>query len=188
MRCAEFRVRLDAVLDARRAPQEDAELNSHARHCPKCFDWMNCQADLLSAISSVAEVTPRPDFSVRVLQQLEVCRRQETKRRRFVISSVALAASLLLAVLFPWRSVNWFQPEETLIHSPRAIDTAAGMENHYLRLAQTTRHLASDITSPQIALAGEVVEGFKPVTRSVYGALQNLWRTVPGRDVARVVL
>ncbi len=85
-------------------------------------------------------------------------------------------------------SVNWFQPEETLIHSPSAINTAAGMENHYLRLAQTTRHLASDITSPQIALAGEVVEGFKPVTRSVYGALQNLWRTVPGRDVARVVL
>src|SRR4029078_6479921 len=105
MRWAEFRVRLDAALDARRSPQDDAELNSHARHCPKCFDWMNCQVDLLSAISSVAEVSPRPDFSVRVLQQLEVCQRQETKRRRFVISSVALAASLLLAVLFPWHSM-----------------------------------------------------------------------------------
>jgi predicted anti-sigma-YlaC factor YlaD len=188
MRCAEFRLRLDAVLDARRAPQEDFELNSHARHCPKCFDWMNSQADLMAVVGSLATVSPRPDFGVQVLQQFEVRRRQEKKQRRFVVSAVALAASLLLAVVFPWRSLNWFQPGEMPSNSPTGVGAVAELQNHYLKLAQTTRHLANDIATPQIALAGEVVEGFKPVTRSVYGALQNLWRTLPGSDVAQSVL
>jgi predicted anti-sigma-YlaC factor YlaD len=187
MRCAEFRVRLDGVLDARRAPQRDPELKAHARHCPKCAQWMAGHDELIATIAELPTISPAPDFGLQVLQEFAQVQRQRIRRQHLAHWSMALAGGLLLA-LISWQNLNLYHADSIpKIGSHPALGTVA-FESHYLQLAETTRNLAGNITSPQVELVGEVAEGFKPVTRSVYSALHNLWRTLPGSDVAQAML
>jgi hypothetical protein len=40
------------------------------------------------------------------------------------------------------------------------------------------------LKSHQLVVVGEVAEGFKPVTSSVFTALNTLWRALPGSESA----
>ncbi len=187
MRCAEFRVRLDGILDARCSPQRDPELRAHARHCPKCAEWLAGHDELLAAVPDLPMISPAPDFGLQVLQELAQVQRQSNHRKRLAQLTMALAAGLLIA-LASWRSLSVFQGDSVPKFVNHPALGAVAFEAHYLQLAETTRNLAGNITSPQVELAGEVAEGFKPVTRSVYSALHNLWRILPGSDVAQTML
>ena len=99
LNCAEFKVRLDAALDARRPPQRDADLSRHARKCPKCAQWLASHATLLGAVQSFPAIVARADFSARVVQQFEADVRTAVRWRRLAIASLAVAAGLLIALL-----------------------------------------------------------------------------------------
>ena len=187
MRCAEFRVRLDGILDARRSPQRDPELKAHARHCPKCAEWMAGHDELLAAVPDLSMISIAQDFGLLVLQELAQAERLRIRRKRLSQLTMALAAGLLIA-LASWRSLGVFRGDSVAKFANHPAFGTIAFETHYLQLAKTTRNLAGNITSPQVELAGEVAEGFKPVTRSVYSALHNLWRTLPGSDVAQSML
>ena len=143
--------------------------------------------ELISAVADLPMNSPAPDFGIKVLQELAQVQRQNNRRKRLARLTMALAAGLLIA-LASWRSLGVFQGDSVPKFANHPASGAVAFETHYLQLAKTTRNLAGNITSPQVELAGEVAEGFKPVTRSVYSALHNLWRTLPGSDVAQTML
>src|SRR5262245_39137682 len=175
--CAEFKMRLDEVLDARRQPDRDQQLRDHARRCAKCAQWMDDHKVLLATVGEIAGESPRPDFSFQVLQAVEIQQRQQ-RRRVWRAALLALAAGLLIAAV-GWRIPRGSQLPQELANEGQPPTFA---------YASIVVDLASSLTTKPTRLAGEVAEGFKPVTSSVYTALHTLWRTLPGSESAQKVL
>jgi predicted anti-sigma-YlaC factor YlaD len=175
--CRRFRSRLDAVLDERRRPEQDAQLRSHARHCPDCEAWMKSQMMALAALASMADEECPPDFAFRVVQSVEPVGRP-SHWRRLAVAAMAVAAGLLLAIL-SWRSPEAApnRPETPLVKQSPTV-------RPYEILARETEHLAVNLKSHQLVVVGEVADGFKPVTSSVFTALNTLWRALPGSESA----
>lgn len=97
MQCDEFDARLDNLLDRRSLPADDLRLQRHARVCPRCRDQLTTTVRLLSGLD-LLEVPPlRSDFAQRVVQ--EVVPASQTRRVWWSPSAIAVAATLLLALL-----------------------------------------------------------------------------------------
>jgi len=175
--CRRFKARLDAVLDERRRPEQDSQLRSHARHCPECTSWMKSQTMALTALESMAAEECPADFAFRVLQSIEPVRRP-SHWRRWAVAALALAAGLLLAIL-GWRSPDAApnQPQTPLANQSPVVQP-------YEIFARETEHFAVNLKSHQLVVVGEVADGFKPVTSSVFTALNSLWRALPGSESA----
>jgi len=175
--CRRFKTRLDAVLDERRRPEQDARLRSHARHCPDCAAWMKSQTIALAALESMVGEECPADFAFRVLQSVEPVRRPGL-RRRWAIVAMSVAAGLLLAIL------GWRSPEVAPNRPQTPIAKQSPVVPSYEILARETEHFAVNLRSRQLVVVGEVADGFKPVTSSVFTALNTLWRALPGSESA----
>jgi hypothetical protein len=152
LNCADFKSRLDAVLDNRRSPQLDLPLSAHARRCPACAKWLATQTSLLDQLQDTPPPEPGPNFAVQVLQTMEVHRGQQRRRRLQAIISLAVAASLLIAV------INW-----------RGPGTPDGISNHLV--ASHPPKIPAEV----LQRVDAVSQDFKPVSGSVYTALNAFW-------------
>jgi predicted anti-sigma-YlaC factor YlaD len=175
--CRRFKARLDAVLDERRRPEQDRQLRSHARHCPDCAAWMKSQTTALAALESMADENCPADFAFRVLQSVEPVRRP-ARWRRWAVTALAVAAGLLLAIL------GWRSPETAPNRPQTPMAKQSPAVPPYEIIARETEHFADDFKAHQLIVVGEVAEGFKPVTSSVFTALNTLWRALPGSESA----
>jgi len=175
--CRQFKWRLDAVLDERQQPEQDSQLRTHARHCPDCAAWMREQTSALSALESLADANCPPDLAFRVVQSFAAQRRHPALWRRWAVAALSVAAGLLLLVLI-WRNgdIERRQP-----HMP--ITTQSPLPAYELLARE-----ADNWKTKQLGVVGEVAHGFKPVTSSVYTALNNLWRALPGSESAQRTL
>ncbi|HEY2882153.1 MAG TPA: hypothetical protein VGJ15_06955 [Pirellulales bacterium] len=177
MQCAEFKVRLDWVLDHRGQPDDDLKLRAHARNCPDCGDWMSAHTELFSDVTELAPAPPNADFALCVLQTVETERQRFRRLRMRAVAALSLAAALVISVV-GWQIVG---SSDTV--APSGGGSSQPIALNYRQLAETTRI----VTSENLALMGQVAEGLKPVT-SVYTALNSLLRTLPGNELANVVL
>ena len=175
--CRRFKARLNAVLDERRGPEHDSQLRLHARHCPDCASWMKSQTTALAALESMADEECPADFAFRVVQSVEPVR-QPSRWRRWAVAALALAAGLLLAVL------GWRSPETTPNRPETPVAKQSPAVPTYELLARETEHFAVNLRSHHLVVVGEVAEGFKPVTSSVFTALNTLWCALPGGESA----
>jgi predicted anti-sigma-YlaC factor YlaD len=177
--CRRFKARLDAVLDERRRPEQDAQLRSHARHCPGCASWMKSQTMALAALESMAPEERPADLAFRVLQSVDADRRQSVVHwRRWAVAAMAVAAGLLLAIL------GWRSPDAAPNRPGTEVVEQSPAVRPYEILARETEHFAVNLRSHQLIVVGEVADGFKPVTSSVFTALNTLWRALPGGESA----
>ena len=176
LECRQFRARLDLVLDERLRPERDPELRAHARRCSNCAGWMKAQTRALAALESMADAECPADLAFRVVQSHEPDRRRPLHWRRWTIASLAIAAGLLLAIL-SWRSPEANRPETPLAKQSPPVPP-------YELLARETQDFAFNLKAHQLVVVGEVAEGFKPVTSSVFSALNTLWRALPGSESA----
>jgi hypothetical protein len=151
LNCAAFKARLDVVLDSHRSPHLDILLSAHAQRCPACAQWLATQMALLDSLQSLPLVEPDPDFAVRVVQTSQVHRQQQQRRRLGAMVSLAVAASLLIA-MFVWRG-------------PAQSENVA--DAHGAR--------APKISAEVLKRVDKVTQDFKPVTGSVYTALNAFW-------------
>jgi hypothetical protein len=71
MSCEKFEIRLQALLDERLRPEDDAPLRSHADGCPSCGARLAAQAALWDGLASRPEPQPSVDFVDRVLRNVE---------------------------------------------------------------------------------------------------------------------
>jgi hypothetical protein len=148
--CTGFRARLDAVLDERDAPQLDLQLRAHARHCLKCADWLETQTAILETVEGAGSSERQVDLAVPVLQKFETARRERLRRLRRTVASVAVAASLLVAINV-WRGPG----------VPDVQNNAVAM--------------TPEIPAEVMERMGKVSEDIKPVSGSVYTALNAIW-------------
>jgi hypothetical protein len=111
MRCHEFESRLQAVLDARRDPEQDRILLDHARVCDDCYSTLLAQRRLLDLLRCTLPPASGDDAKDRLVAVLEAeARRQRlaacvhpARTVRTVAPRVAvLAASLLSVGLAMW--------------------------------------------------------------------------------------
>jgi predicted anti-sigma-YlaC factor YlaD len=180
MQCPEFKTRLDWILDHRESPRHDAKLRAHARQCSNCADWLDAHDMLLAGFQQAQFPRPVADFSLRVLGTVEAQRVQRKRWRVLAVACLSVAAALLVIVL-SWRSSD-APPvaQEPNVRAP--VRPLVAMD--YEQFAQRTMNL----TTKQLVLMGKVAEGFKPVTSSVYTALNSLLRSLPGSELANVLL
>jgi hypothetical protein len=152
LNCAGFRSRLDAVLDSRRSPQLDLPLRAHARRCRQCASWLATQTELLEALPEICGPKARPDFALQVVQTVEISCQWRQRRVRRAIVCAAMAAGLVIAIAgFSGRR----EPD--------------GAVNSQL-LSRSSK-----IPAVVLKQMDEVTQDFKPVSGSVYTALNAIW-------------
>lgn len=99
MRCDEFEVRLNQVLDRRRSPGGDPQLRDHAQGCPDCREQLATMGQLLDGLD-LLEVPPlADDFALRVVSRVVPPAPNHPQRSSWLPSAVAVAAVLLLSLL-----------------------------------------------------------------------------------------
>jgi anti-sigma factor RsiW len=152
LNCAAFKSRLDAVLDSRRSPQLDLPLRAHARRCRTCAQWMATQTELMDAVQVGSVPELRPDFALQVVQTAETQRRQQKRGLRRAVASLAVAAGLLIGV--------------TVMKSPTLQDA-----NHDSEVATTSPAIPPEV----LKQVGQVSQDIKPMSGSVYTALNAIW-------------
>ena len=128
------------------------------------------------------DVEPRPapalasDFGIRVLQSVNAERRQKNRWRIWTAASLSVAASLAIA-MFSARHAEF-----------DAVPGTSAREWRPHEMANSIAAEAGRLTNKQFVLVGKMADGVRPVTSSVYSALNNLWRALPGSELAHAVL
>ncbi len=152
LNCTAFKSRLDAVLDSRRSPQLDLPLRAHVRRCRSCAQWLATQTELMDAlpVGSVPEL--RSDFALQVVGTAEIQRRRQQRGLRRAVAALAVAAGLLIGV--------------TVMRSPAPSNVAN----------QEEVAVASPGIPPEVLKqVGQVSQDIKPMSGSVYTALNAIW-------------
>ena len=98
MLCEKFELRMQMLLDARRHPEFDDELQSHASQCAECRRDLAAQEKLFAGLELFDPPALSPDFSQRVIADLQVSR-PSTWSRVGRLGAIAVAASLLVALV-----------------------------------------------------------------------------------------
>lgn len=152
LNCAAFKSRLDSVLDGRRPPQLDLQLRAHARDCRPCARWLATQMALLDTVQDIATPEPRFDFALQVVQTVKIERQRQHRQRLRAMVYAAVAASALIAV--------------TIGRGPDAPQEAAN-----LPIASHPPKIPAEV----LQRVDEVSQNIKPVSGSVYTALNAIW-------------
>ena len=106
MRCEEFELRLNEILDRRRNPRSDAELWLHATSCPDCGDLLAGYQALFAGFKR-REVAAEPEaLAARVRLQLGPHRGRGAWRDRAPLALIA--AALVVVAILPglWNGVG----------------------------------------------------------------------------------
>lgn len=99
MRCDGFDTRLQNLMDRRRAPDRDPRLREHAGRCERCRHQLQAAVRLLNGLELLEVPALSDDFSDRVLQQLSCSLPPAPVANKSATRILAMAATLLLAVL-----------------------------------------------------------------------------------------
>lgn len=205
MRCEDFEIRLNDVLDERRTLASDAELAEHARRCGACGELARGYEELLAGLSH--ELPPAPIWlAERAVEEALLKPPGDQSRPRFIerLPLFALAASVLIAAGVMWWNGSRQQVPNKLADeiALRAKSTAQPVEGAR-QAAETapaavnrvpggtddakTDEVAGVLPGTDWAPAGaqwaqEVADGLRPVTRPTVGAISgflNLWGISP---------
>jgi hypothetical protein len=152
LNCAAFKSRLDEVLDSRWSPQLDLPLRAHARRCRSCAQWLATQTELMEALPVGGVPELRPDFALQIVQTAETQRQQQKRVMLRAVAALAVAAGLMIGV--------------TVMRSPAPSDVAN----------QEEVAVASPEIPPEVLKqVGQVSQDIKPMSGSVYTALNAIW-------------
>jgi anti-sigma factor RsiW len=164
--CDEFEARLNDLLDRRIAPDDDSQLCSHARRCPRCADRMSAQLAVSAALKDLRPEGPDETFPFAVMNRFEQEQTIATRprHRQWIAIALATAATGLIALTL-WRGTS------TPV-APTEVTNSS-----YDRLAEETQELATLVSQLQSEVMNELAEGFKPVTTS-FGAAYDVFRRV----------
>jgi hypothetical protein len=182
MRCVQFELRLNQLLDDRRDPDSDLELAEHARECPDCADLLLGHEMLLQGVATekLDEPAAGRDFAVRVAAEVANSAR-DSSWRRWNWTIPTIAAALLLALAF-WHRFGGLNNPAAPGHGPGAnlfaTDDDAAYRGLYARTVKLTKEFREQ--SPQ--WAEHMADGLKPVADSMSAALHGLRRTFSGTE------
>jgi len=105
MKCEEFEVRLNEVLDARDRPELTSELRQHCETCRSCREIASAYGIMLDGFYLLTTPEAPVDLSARVLAALNaepmvtVAQPAHSRRAMWAASLLATAAAVLLVVL-----------------------------------------------------------------------------------------
>lgn len=198
MRCEQFEQRLQRCLDRRQRPSDDPALRRHAGVCPQCRGTLAACARLADGLDLLELPVPDESFPQRVVSHVRVHRRSPVSRRRLVGAVLAVAASLLVALLpqFVVRDQSPSVSERTaasdaappvdgMSASPRAVAATPAMA--------VPTGLIADVRIPLIPWTSwpatwsfqtwdpidRLAGGLTPITASLGVAVQEIRRTIP---------
>ena len=185
MNCTEFETRLNELLDQRRSLTGDRLLAEHATGCAECAQLAAEYSILVATMAKLpqeaflSEKSLRPEFSLEVLKSLELREvGQAGWSRKKVLRSAAIAMAAAAAVLVA--VMNWPRPEGDG-QLPGGTTTVATTSSQSILLAGEWELLVRDAAAERMGWMGDVAEGFRPVTQSLYSALNALRRALPGQ-------
>ncbi len=98
MRCEEFEIRLDELIDSRTRPSADAALVAHASQCANCERLLRDYESLLDGVVNMPMPSVPAGLPLRVVADWRSVPRKHVPRRR-AIAALALAATLLVAAI-----------------------------------------------------------------------------------------
>ncbi len=190
MQCVKFEERLQQLLDERVAVETDRGIVEHAQSCPMCQSTLRAQDRLFTGLRAMS-IPPAPrDLGHRVLDQMYITRRA-TQRRRWIVISLATAASLIVALL------SFMGPLSEMARQNKAENggLALGVSGSF----NSAQELANDRATEDLRLllrewvsriSDQSIDSFDSVDRLAIGmrplaltfnlALDTLRRTLPG--------
>ncbi len=197
MQCAEFRTRLNRLLDQRR-PLSDARLQSHARQCPECHAWLAGHEALLSGLAGLPMPEPADDLPERVLGQLRPARPARRLVYRLVMP-LAAAAAVVFIVTPMWRAArqNHVAPAgpsaervagtQPTTHAPAGKSVAprsrtfAEPGEQYAAIARETGESLAAVVrqSHRPRWMQQVASGLKPLASPAKPAFNAVLRAIP---------
>jgi anti-sigma factor RsiW len=105
MRCEEQKNRLDGYVDAELPPQEMRAVEAHLKSCEPCAAEVRVQNRLKREVRAAGKAyAPSLEFRRRV--EAAIAPPKKASRFRLWVPSLAMAAVLLIAVLFGWNQVQ----------------------------------------------------------------------------------
>jgi hypothetical protein len=202
MHCERFKSRLNFVLDERLDPQSDSLLRGHARRCSECADLLEVHGELFSAVEELPHPRPRADFSFRVMAAFESAElatatplvsvapksdvpHRSKSARRWAFGGLAAAAAAMIGIVMTSSAVG--PAPEQIVNVIEQTPVRIGTPHILTPFAMGPAVLGNDVDAQRVWV-GELTEGIKPVTSSVYTALRTVWRTLPASELARVIL
>ena len=98
MRCEEFEIRLDELIDSRTRPSADTALVAHASQCASCERLLRDYESLLDGVAHMPMPSVPAGLPLRVVADWRAVPRTRAPRRR-AFAALALAATLLVAAI-----------------------------------------------------------------------------------------
>lgn len=206
MRCAEFELRLNELLDERLAPGSDPALRAHAQQCGECRGLLAAMGAAVEGAEALAAPAAPGDLAARVVAAWSapepVAERPSAAWRALAwkaCAAAALAASLVGIAVWLGRSApEAVAPELPPLAADTSVDALAREATaSYQALADETRQSVSDAlllvpglgprtaamesAAPPAAGASWVEgwqEGLAPVSSSTRSAFGSLWELV----------
>lgn len=207
MRCEQFEQRLQRCLDRRQGPSADSALRRHASFCPQCRETLAAWTRLAAGLDLLELPVPDGGFSQRVVSQIRTDRRWPQAKRRLVGAILAVAVSLLLALLLQFAEPDPVVPSVTervaaTIAVPRLdaklTDRPSGVPAGPATVTPTG--MAADLRLPLVPWKNwpatwsfrtwnpvdRLAGGLSPITAPLGVAVEEIRRTIPfGRDERR---
>jgi anti-sigma factor RsiW len=105
MRCEAYKNRLDAYVDAELPPQEMRAAEAHLKTCALCAADVGAQAQLTRKVRAAGKAyAPSLEFRRRI--EAAIAPPKKASRFSIWVPSLAMAAVLLIAVLFGWNQMQ----------------------------------------------------------------------------------
>lgn len=166
MLCSEFDARLHELLDERKAPEQDWELQCHARNCPRCAARLETMIRLLDSLELSQTPELSSEFAQRVVEAVDpppTTRAASTRGvpTRLVPLMVVAAGLLLIAMPVAWYAVK---PEVGAVPSPpspSSTNSTAQLEGP--PAASSPARMATDASEDWL-LSGTLVELYSQAT------------------------
>jgi hypothetical protein len=209
MRCDEFESRLQTVLDERGQAELQSALALHAEQCTDCAAMLSGYDVLWEGLAALPLPEPRADLAQRVLDEMRVVRAPRRYSWRLPAAVIAVAATVLIAVLPLLRHDNGavqVVPDITVESQPLVAQRSTVPAGYTLPInlrqqpmADVAKETGQSLAVAVLALPGvrsgspesrpewmlQVTDGLQPVTHSMAGALNVLLRAIPSVDSTR---
>lgn len=114
MKCDAFETRMNDILDARGAIENDVQLAEHAATCGECRSSLAAHVQLIRAVQQLSYPQPSADLAERALAEWRrptVSVAMDSGRRVAAWYAWAAAAALLLAA---WPMIAWWSSSSTV--------------------------------------------------------------------------
>ena len=201
MRCDEFEIRLNELLDRRERPELDAPLCAHARECDACGETLFAHELLFEGLVGQSRPQPPADLSERVLASWRMDSRAVApdrkglpsfKRWTSAIGAVSVAAAAVVFAIGVSVYWNGSLPPQTELRN----DTVAKVERApttppvptmYTLVFEDPEYLErmkESLSSDVPVWVGGVTSGLRPVADSMEAAIDALRSSVPNFLIA----